>query len=45
MDITKLFEIGQVPFKIVEFTKFSMNQESKSKKKAILMLTNSLTSA
>ena len=45
MDITKLFEIGQVPFKIVEFTKFSMKQESKSKKKAILMLTNSLTFA
>ena len=32
MDVTKLFEIGQVPFKIVEFTKFSMKQESKSKK-------------
>ena len=45
MDVTKLFEIGQVPFKIVEFTEFGMKQESQSNKKAIRMLTNSLTSA
>ena len=45
MDVSKLFEIGQVPFEIVQFTKFSIRQEIKSKKKAILMLKNSLTYA
>ena len=39
MDVTKLFEVGHLPYKIVEFTKFSMKQVCKPKKKEILMLT------
>ena len=39
MDVTKLFEIGHLSYKIVEFPKFSMKQVCKPKKKAILPLT------
>ena len=39
MAVTNLFEIGHFPFKIVEFTTFSMKQVCKPKKEAILMLT------
>ena len=39
MDVTKLFEVGHLPYKIVEFTKFSMKQVCKSKRKEILVLT------
>ena len=38
MDVTKLFEIGHFPFKIVEFSKFSMKQVCKAKKKATFIL-------
>ena len=37
--VTKLFEMGHFPCEIVDFTKFSMKQVCKLKKKAILMLT------
>ena len=33
MDVTKLFENGHFPYKIVEFTKFSMKQVCKPKKR------------
>ena len=39
MAVTNLFEIGHFPYKIVEFTTFSMKQVCKPKKEAILMLT------
>ena len=39
MAVTNLFEIGHFPYKIVEFTTFSMKQVCKPKKEAIFMLT------
>ena len=38
-----MFEIGNFPYKIVEFTKLSMRQVCNRKKKTILMLTLSKT--
>ena len=39
MAVTNLFKIGHLPYKIVKFTKFSMKQVCKPKKKPTLMLT------